>query len=288
MRVLVTGAGGLLGGEFFRSMSRDHEVFGLSSKNRNNFEFVLDLTKKCCVKSFFARNEFDLVINCAALASVELCEKDPALARALNAKIPRILAEQCALLKVKLVHISTDHIFDGIEGFYSESDIPFPVNNYGSTKKEGEDAVADICPDGLIVRTNFFGKSYGSKKSFSEWILSQLIANKEIHLFEDAFFSPLSMIELVKYCSLLVNRRASGVYHMGCGERVSKFEFGLRLASAYGLPTELLKRASMTSRIDLCRRPRDISLSSAKLLSFIPDEYVGGLKGQIDCCRRQD
>ena len=123
------------------------------------------------LKTILFINNIDLLINCLGLTSVEECEINPKKANYLNAEVPLILAKICFEHKINFIHISTDHLFDGLVELKSESDIPNPLNQYAITKLQGDQNVINNNPDSLIIRTNFFGLGPKHKPSFSDIII---------------------------------------------------------------------------------------------------------------------
>src|SRR6185503_4672232 len=136
-------------------------------------------------KELVNRLQPEWVINCAGFANVDECERDPERAHLLNAELPRNLAAACAEAGVGLVHISTDSVFDGARGSYTEDDEPAPVNVYAQTKLEAERAVKEQFPDALILRTNFIGLSPSRSVGLADWISSRLESGERIQGFTD-------------------------------------------------------------------------------------------------------
>ena len=121
-----------------------------------------------------------------------------------NIQIAKSLASVCSKKKIKFIHISTDHLFDGTKSYYTENDTKSPLNNYAKTKSQAEDEILALNKDALIIRTNFFGWGPSYKNSFSDKkFLSTLESDKKIELFEDVFYSPISVDELkIKFLNL--------------------------------------------------------------------------------------
>ena len=171
MRLLVTGASGLLGLNLAIEASRENEVFG--SVNRNllkNAPFTViqsDLTQPGSLRELLEQSRPDWVVNCAALANLESCEAQPDLAEKLNIELPEKLANYVAKGGARLVHVSTDAVFDGKRGNYSEADQPNPLSKYAQTKFEGEQVVLSANPEAIVARVNLFGWSLSGRRSFS-------------------------------------------------------------------------------------------------------------------------
>ena len=194
--ILVTGASGLLGANLvLTALDRGMPVMAVS--NRVPFRHPdaesasLDVRDADAVRAVVARVRPDVVVHTAALTDVDACEGDPALAHAVNAHAPGVLARAAAEAGARLVHVSTDAVFDGQRGGYTEADPTSPVNVYARTKLDGERAVLAASPDHLVVRTTLFGWNAQPKKSLAEWVLGRLDAGERVPGFTDAVFAPL-------------------------------------------------------------------------------------------------
>ena len=226
------------------------------------------------------RVKADIVVNCIGLTSVEDCEENPTQAAQTNVKIANRIAGICNEIGVKLVHISTDHLFDGTNAF-SDEQTPFsPLNTYGKTKGEGEKAILEKNPDALVIRTNFFGWGPAYKPSFSDKILKNLEAGKQNNLFDDVYYTPISVKTLSEKITLLIEKEAKGVFNICSNERITKYQFGLMIANVFGHETTLLHPASIDEVSNLTLRPKDMSLSNHKLCAFLGTS-IPSLKEQI-------
>jgi len=243
-----------------------------------NYENVEQLTRQ------LVKVKADVVINCIGLTNVEECEANFELAFKTNVTISRNIAQACQSNKIKLVHISTDHLFDGYSAFNDEEQLKAPINNYAKTKSEGEDVVRQNYSEALIIRTNFFGLGPSYKHSFSDKILNNLEKGKYSNLFKDVYYTPVSVDTLKSQVYQLLEKKAKGVYNISSNERLTKYEFGLLIAKNFGYSDELIKPISIKEIKNLTKRPKDMSLSNHKLSTFlcnsIPslDEQIKGIK----------
>ena len=235
----------------------------------------------------FQQLKADIVVNCIGLTNVEACEEDEKLAAYTNVEIAQNIAQASKLSKVKLVHISTDHLFDGAKAYASEQDKKVPVNAYGRTKSQGEDIVLDTYTDALVIRTNFFGWGPSYKPSFSDKILNSLERNAPIQLFDDVYYTPVSVASLREHILALVEKCASGIYNVTSSERITKYEFGCQLADAFGYSKNLIKPVSIESIPGLTQRPKDMSLSNHKLSVFL-SKSIPSLKEQILALKEEE
>ena len=167
-----------------------------------------------------------------------------------------------------------------------EDEIAIPVNIYAKTKYQGELKVQNNCKSALIVRTNFFGWGTKYRRSFSDFILNSLTNNNEVELFKDVFYTPILIDELASRAHQLIDMDALGVYNIVGNERLSKYEFGLKLAKFYELDTGLIKAINLENKTKLKKRPKDMSLSNRKLCDTLKceipsiDEQILRLKNQ--------
>ena len=271
--VAFTGGSGLLALNLAVLMARDYSVY-LFLHNRiiklqNINTLRVDLNSISEIALHLVELKVDLLINCAALTNVETCEQNPDSALHANSTIANNIAVACSRLGVKLVHISTDHLFDGKQSFYTEDAPVNPLNSYGYSKAVGEEKVLASCPTSLVLRTNFFGWGWPHRKSFSDAILNNLSSSSFSYLFADVFFTPVIIPELLNAIIGLIELDSNGIFNVSSAERISKFDFGFRLAQNFSYSTEYILPSEYCSRSDLTRRPCDMSLSNKKLLSVI-------------------
>ena len=289
-KVLITGGSGLLAVNWALSI-RDKYAVVLILHNRKIYMSGVEIdtisleSKKDC-RYILNKHRPDIVINTVGLASVEECEMQPKIAHNLHVEIPSNIATTCNDLNVKLIHISTDHLFSGKNQMSFEDEIADPVNIYAKTKSQGELKVQNNCKSALIVRTNFFGWGTKYRRSFSDFILDSLKSNNEVELFKDVFYTPILIDELASRTHQLIDMDARGVYNIVGNERLSKYEFGLKLANFYELDTDLIKAINLENKTELKKRPKDMSLSNRKLCEALKcnipsiDEQLNTLKMQ--------
>jgi dTDP-4-dehydrorhamnose reductase len=227
------------------------------------------------------------MVHTAGLTNIERCEENPALAHRVNVELAATVAEACASLKVPLVHISTDHLFSGETPMATETDAPAPLNVYAQTKAEAERLVAAAWPRALIIRTNFYGWGPSYRRSFSDAVLAALRADQPISLFTDVYYTPILAAVVATTCHALVDAGASGVYNVAGEERLSKFEFGCRLAAAFGLDASLLRPGSITDLPSLAPRPRDMSLNTTAVRAAL-GHGLGGVDTHLTLLRQQE
>lgn len=222
----------------------------------------------------------DLVIHCAGLANVEVCEADPAFAHHVNVDLSVNVANSCKEQGSRLVYISTDHLFSGRQPMVTEEEKPDPVNVYGKTKWEGEQRILAISDQHLAIRTNFYGWGPSYRQSFSDMIIHSIRNGKEVKLFDDFFYTPILIEELAQSVMDLTAMGATGIFNVSGDERISKHQFGEWLVQQFVLDSSLIKVSRFSERHDLVQRPSDLSLSNQKLVSFL-NRPVGDIRSNI-------
>lgn len=286
MRVFISGISGLLGINAAHVWSAEHEVSGCFHSHPVELAGVrahaADLTEPQAIAQLLEDARPELVLHTAGLTNVDACEEQPALARQLNASVASRVARAAAAVGAKLVHVSTDHLFSGVRPLWTEDDLPEPVNAYAETKRQAERLTLQAAPDALVVRTNFYGWGTPTRTSFSDWILAGLETGRGVRMFQDIFFTPLLVNDLVEAIMRLVAHGARGILHVAGSERLAKRDFGIKLAALFGHRTDLIRSISVADVPLKARRPRDMSLDSSRAASILgqplPDAETGLLR----------
>lgn len=271
MRVVVTGATGLLGGWLVAELAArgdDVIAFGGPSRERQG----LDVTDGAAVSAAIAAARPDAVIHAAALSAMSDCARAPARARRINVEGTANVARACRDARARLVHVSTDLVFDGEHAPYTESSPTAPTSVYGRTKVDAEREASQA--GGVVVRLSLlFGPTRTTRRGFFDQQLDMLRQGARLHLFDDEWRAPLSLRAAAEALSAIARSEVSGVLHVGGPERLSRWEMGLALAGALGLPAAIaassIERASRTS-IGGEPRPRDVSLDSTAFRRAFP------------------
>ena len=269
MKLLVTGLSGLLGLNAAVGLRDQHTVSGAyfdhPVRPRGVAARRLDVNDADAVGRWIDAERPDVVLHTAGLTNVDTCETDPQLAERLNVDMAGHVAAAASAAGAALLHVSTDHLFDGREESYTEDHPPSPLNVYARTKLAAEQRVRDLHPHPYIIRTNFYGWGHPGRQSFSDWILGCLRKGERIRMFHDVYFTPILINDLVSVMLHLVERGQPGTYNVAGGQRLSKYEFGVALAEQFGLPSALLDAVSVDTFAFKARRPHDMSLSTAKV-----------------------
>lgn len=290
-RILITGGSGLLALNWALAF-RDHYSVTLGFHER---EIALsgvqgrkiDLESAGHLVRVFEAVQPQIVIHAVGLTSVEKCEADPDLAQHVNADLAANVAQACAKVGLPLVHVSTDHLFSGEASLVDELYPVEPINVYGLTKAEAERRVLDAYPESLVIRTNFYGWGASYRHSFSDVIIETLRSGQELTLFQDVFYTPILVETAARAVHDLIDLKASGIYHVVGDERISKYEFGLKLAQEFNLDARLIKPGYITDQASLVRRPHDMSLSNQKTCKLI-GRKLGGVSEHIARLHQQE
>ena len=266
MKIAIIGANGRLGAALGREYTRDFEVtsFGRSQ---------LDLGQLDRVRSALAAIKFELVINCAALTNVDYCESHREEALLVNAEAPRLLAEIANEKSAKLVHVSTDYVFDGKKTApYTEEDKAIPLSVYGESKLEGERRVLDVSSQHLVVRLSWvFGPD---KPSFIDQIIQRARENEAVTAVADKFSSPSYTIDVASWLRLAIDKNANGILHLanngGCSWQ-EWAQYAIDVCRNLGIPLKA-DRVGGVSLADMkhfvAQRPVYTVLSTSKFAAF--------------------
>jgi len=266
-RLLITGANGLLGNKAVELAGRNYEVMPLHhAKPLHDSSLEINIANKEQVLGIFRKLQPDAVIHAAAETDVDKCETQKEHAWNVNVEGTRNVAEACDEVSAKLIHISTDYVFDGEKGYYKEEDKPNPISYYGLTKLEGERRVIAFCKNYAILRTSVIYGWHPWKQNFATWVISQLKQNKEISVVEDHYNTPTLADNLAEMAMEALQRGLKGLYHASGSERISRYEFAKQIAESFQLDPSLIKPIKMSKLVTwIARRPRDSSLSTDKI-----------------------
>ena len=258
-RILLVGAGGMLATDVEKLIHQYPKRYDLTALT----EFDLDITREVSVGRALKEFKPHLTINCAAYTAVDDCEVKQDLAYLVNATGAEILARACAQAKSKLVHISTDFVFDGRKKTpYRETDLPKALSIYGKSKLEGENRMRKNCKDCLIVRTSWLYGATGN--NFVKTILGLAHSRNLVRVVDDQKGCPTNTPELSKAILVLIDRGKRGIYH-ACGDGVcSWYEFAVEIVRLSGLSAKIHPIKTRDYRLP-ARRPKCSALSTAKL-----------------------
>lgn len=282
--ILVTGASGLLGASVVsQAQGRGREVIGLYHRHPIHLEGVkllrVDIADRAETCRIFGELRPSIVVHCAAATDVDQCEDLPDEAYRLNVTAAATIAEITARSGVRLLYVSTDSVFDGERGNYSETDTPAPLNVYATTKLQGEREIARLNPEATIARVSLYGWNAQNKDSLAEWVLRRLILGKPMPGFSDVFFCPALANDVAEVLLELIDQNLSGIYHVVGSECISKYEFARRVAAKFAFDPGQVFATRMADAKLKALRPRNTSLNTAKVCDALgrpmPDVDAG-------------
>ncbi len=228
MKVVIVGAEGLVGGEFARQLSAEHQVLPLSHRD-------LDITDADAISKIIFVERPSLIINCAVLG-VDACEIDSSLAWSVNVVGAENLAKSAADIDAEFLQLSTNYVFDGNvanDYFYTMKDMPNPINVYGNTKLAGELAVKAVSKKCYIVRTSWvFGKG---KENFFSSVHRSLTEGKKIRAITDVWASATYVSDLVSRVIEIISYRQYSTYHIVNSGLCTYYGFAIETAYILGL-----------------------------------------------------
>jgi dTDP-4-dehydrorhamnose reductase len=273
--VLVTGASGLLGSAVVRALvAAGRPVTGVVHDNPMTMPgariMTCDLTAPGAPAGVVADARPVWIVHCAALTDVDRCEEDPSVAHRLNTEVPRDLARAADRAGARMLHMSTDAIFDGDRGWYREEDEPRPVNTYARSKLAAEEEVrAALRDEAIVVRATIIGWGPRGKPRIAEWYLTSLRAGRTVTGFRDVVFTPVLVDDLADVFIGLMDRAAPGLFHVASSDACSKYDLGVRIARLFGLDEGLIAPGRLSDASLRARRPLDTSLRSDKVVRHL-------------------
>jgi len=279
MRVLITGAAGQIGWRLAHFLREKHHVVAtLRSGHIGGLETVeMDVTEPLSIRLAVDRTEPDMVVHCAAMTDADECEREKKACWHINVEGTRALAEECANTGTRMIYVSTDLIFDGEKGNYTEADVPNPLSYYALSKLEGEKAVASILPSATIARIAIvYGLGGMPARGFALWVLESLRQGKKIQLLTDQIRSHFYLGDCVRALGGILEGAHTGIFHLSPGRKESRYDFGVAVATALGLDTGLIEPVTLNDLPSDARRPKDVSLSNVKLAretGFVPTPF---------------
>jgi len=258
--ILILGGAGLLGTPLTSSFrARGDKVYTVSQTNGNS-DFYIDATDKNELDRVINATKPDYILNLIAITNVDWCESNLEKAYNVHVSICQHLSDYSKKYGTRIVHISTDHIYND---YRSDESSARPINVYALTKLMGELELMNS--NSTILRTNFFGKSIvPNKRSLTDVMYSSAKAGKHLTLFNDVYFSPLSINTLCDLIIYVVNNWNPGVYNLGSNNGLSKSEFILKFINECNVPVPSVEVKSIDSLDFTAKRPKDMRMNCDK------------------------
>ncbi len=270
VRVLITGAGGFVAGSIIRQAAEAWEIHALSRSNapfdRPGLSWhTLDPLDDAAMKSVFELIRPVAVIHTAAAADIDYCEANQDAARAINVELVRRLVSLCNSYDARLVHLSTDNVFDGTRGHYREEDETHPVNFYGCTKVEAETTVTHA-RNAVIARVALVMglPMIGAGNSFLSRMRDAWAEGRRVGVPSNEIRSPIDVVTLGRALLELAVSDLQGVIHLAGNEVLNRYAMAVRIAEALGYSAELVESNEPRHIPGRAPRPRDVSMDNAK------------------------
>jgi dTDP-4-dehydrorhamnose reductase len=274
LRLLVTGASGLLGTKICQlGICKGFEVYSgyWQHKPRKGIPLKLDLSQKNKMGKIFDEVKPDAVVHAAAMTNVDKCELEKNLSWRINVEGTQAIVKLCKKHRSFMVYVSTDYVFNGDRGMYTETDQVNPINYYGLTKLKGEESVRNIIRQACIARTSvIFGSIPATgKTNFALWLLDKLKKKKKVQIVTDQTNSPTLNTNLAEMILEVLERKLCGTYHLAGGTRLSRYQFAITLAEIFDLDTSLIDPCTSDEISWVAKRPKDSSLNIDKAMQTL-------------------
>lgn len=261
-RILITGSNGMLGQRAvqFYLKNENVELLATSVEEKSLIENVdyisCDIKDRNSIKKIILDYCPDFIIHTAAFTNVDLSEKLREDAWKINVKGVEYISEAARAIDTHIIHISTDYIFDGKDGPYSENAVPNPLGYYGRTKLASENALRISNTFFTILRTNvLYGIALNSRPDFVRWVVSSLDENKNIRIVNDQINNPTFIDDLVQAINKIIEFKKTGIFNVGGIEFLSRYDFTLRIADYFNLDKKLITPVRTEELKQSARRP---------------------------------
>jgi dTDP-4-dehydrorhamnose reductase len=273
--ILLLGAGGKVARSIARLflMETDWAITFLSSRDVSSVypQSARAQVLQCSatdtkeVRNLCARLRPKVVINCAAMTNVDACESDKQQASSLNVKVVENLVRACSIHEAHLIHFSTDYVFNGEKGPYTETDVPDPINYYGRTKLAGENAILTSGIPATILRTNIvYGRLPGVKTDFVTWVRDSCATGTIISVVNDQFGNPTAASDLALATKRVIEKGRTGIYNIAGPEYLDRYSFARRIADFFALDSSNIQPQSTAMLNQAAKRPLRAGLITLK------------------------
>ncbi len=270
-KFLVTGGTGFFGLNFIRNPSKNIYLLGNQKqlKKKNSQIFFLDEFSKKNLITFIKNKKIKVIIHAAAVTNLEFAEKNKLLTYNSNFRLTKTISDISKNLNLKLVFISTDQLYNSYKGYSRENQKISILNYYSHTKYLAENYIKKNNKNFWILRCSFFGLSSSNKMTLSEFIIQNISKKKNINLWDNVFFNPLYVSELIDISKKITNYEI-GIYNLGTKNKISKYEFGLLLAKKFKLNPKYIKKINYEDK--LVTRPKNMSVDIKKVSNIFSNK----------------
>ena len=275
--MLVIGGTGLVGNALVRAWAaRGADVAAATYHCHASGSFLqLDMQDEARVHELLGRHRPAVVAVPAANPFVDYCEQHPAETRKVNVDGTLNVARACRDLGARMIFYSSDYVYDGVKGVYTDEDATCPINEYGRQKADAERGVLAADPRNIVLRTS---GAYGwqwEPKNFVLQIRAKLSAGQEMKIADDVRYNPTYVENLAEITAALVEAGEAGIFHVVGAEEIVRSEFAARAARAFGLDVRLLKPTPMSRLGSPTPRPKESSLRTDKVRAAVAVQPIG-------------
>ncbi|GAA4431814.1 dTDP-4-dehydrorhamnose reductase [Ravibacter arvi] len=290
-KILVTGANGLLGQKLIDLLRANEAVSTYATargENRLPFQegyvyLPMDITSEAAIQEVFGQVMPDVVIHTAAMTNVDQCEAEKEACWKQNVEAVELLVAACRRSNTFLLHLSTDFIFDGKAGPYTEEAEANPISFYGWSKLAAEKAVSGSTIRWAIARTVLvYGIAHDmSRSNIVLWVKKSLEDGKTINVVDDQWRTPTLAEDLAQGCFLIADRQAEGVFNISGKDLLTPYEMALQTADYFGLDKGLIRRADSSTFTQPARRPPKTGFildKATSVLGYAPRSFKEGIE----------
>ena len=289
MKLLITGANGLLGQKIVtltEGLSNLQVIATSRGKNRNpkgRYAYRhLDVTDNQAVYDLLKKELPDVIINCAAMTQVDQCETDRENCWSQNVTAVAHLVEGCDAINAFLIHLSTDFIFDGLDGPYTEEATPNPLSYYGESKWAAENLLTNSPINWAIVRTVFvYGIAHDmSRSNLILWVKDNLEQGNKIRVINDQWRTPTLAEDLAAGCWAIAQQSATGIFNVSGKDLLTPYDMAIQTATFFGLDESLIEEVDGTVFTQPAKRPAKTGFileKAQRVLDYAPHSFHEGL-----------
>ncbi|KAA2243707.1 SDR family oxidoreductase [Chitinophaga agrisoli] len=291
MKVLITGSNGLLGQHLLPLFIQDerYEVIAvgrgvnrLPSQHGYTYESV-NLRNAVSAQQLLEKHQPDVIIHAAAMTQVDECERNKDACWDTNVAATRYLIQAAEKHNAFFIFLSTDFIFDGLEGPYREDDHPNPLSYYGASKVAAERMVKNCKVPWAIVRTVLvYGTAFDMQRSnIISWVKNNLQQGKKIKVVDDQWRTPTLVQDLATGCKLVADKRSNGVFHISGKEMLSPYDMAIQTANFFKLDVRLIEKVNAKTFVQPAKRPAKTGFvidKAVQELGYEPHSFAEGLE----------
>lgn len=269
-KVVFTGITGLLGSYFLKKQIKGFEIFGTGYKNIRKSSrklFSIDITKKNIVMDFVKQIEPQIIIHAVSIGDVDYCEKYPEIAYKVNVEGTNNIIRAAKKIKSKVIFLSSNAIFDGLNPPYDEKSPSNPLDVYGKTKAEGESVVFNSNLNFCILRliTMYGWPQPGGRNNPVSWLIANLKEKRNINIVNDIYNNHLWAGQAAEVIWKIINKNISGVYNIAGADRISRYDLALKVAKVFELDSSLVSPVSSDFFKSIAKRPKNTCFNTGKM-----------------------